>query len=186
MRSNLEVNAHAALTEAGLEFDYEPIQVELWPALQTDLITSYEHEKKRGLKLKTNSLRPISYTPDFVGNNWIIETKGFRRPGFDLRWKMFKGLLQQNEITVHLFLPCSLKEVKECIEIIKSLPKSNINVKDVLFKYRTNKRVLRKPGNFELLAELDSPKPKKRTTKKNEPGTVRKRRSPIPKNRISG
>jgi hypothetical protein len=164
MRSNLEINAANALQEAGLEFDYEAIRVELWPSINTDTIYSLEHVKKKPMQVKNTALRPISYTPDFVGSNWIIETKGFRRPGFDLRWKMFKGLLHQNNVKAYLFLPSSLKEVKECIEVIKVLPKVDYKLKDVLLQYSTNKRILRKPKDLKLPVKRNSKRSKKRSS----------------------
>jgi hypothetical protein len=36
----------------------------------------------------------IKYTPDFIGEDFIIETKGRANESFPLRWKMFKYLMQ--------------------------------------------------------------------------------------------
>ena len=34
----------------------------------------------------------IKYTPDFIGKDFIIETKGRANESFPLRWKLFKRL----------------------------------------------------------------------------------------------
>ena len=38
---------------------------------------------------------PIKYTPDFIGDNFIIETKGRANESFPMRWKLFKKLDSQ-------------------------------------------------------------------------------------------
>jgi hypothetical protein len=46
-----------------------------------------------------------------------METKGLRRPGFDIRWKLFKRFMEEKEFL--LLMPSNKKEVLACIEIIK-------------------------------------------------------------------
>jgi hypothetical protein len=62
-------------------------------------------------------VRPITYTPDFVGKGWIIETKGMRTPDFNLKWKLLKHKFKNKKI--QLFLPQSVKELDQAIEIIQ-------------------------------------------------------------------
>ena len=45
--------------------------------------------KNRGCK----KILPIKYTPDFIGDNFIIETKGRANESFPMRWKLFKKLI---------------------------------------------------------------------------------------------
>ena len=47
--------------------------------------------KNRGKKKILN----IKYTPDFIGEGFIIETKGRANESFPLRWKMFKKFLTE-------------------------------------------------------------------------------------------
>ena len=45
--------------------------------------------KNRGCK----RILPIKYTPDFIGDTFIIETKGRANESFPMRWKLFKRLI---------------------------------------------------------------------------------------------
>lgn len=70
--------------------------------------------------LKSNKLQSIKYTPDFVGKNWIIETKGRANESFPFRWKLFKKYLTDNKLNYDLYIPHNHKQVDECINIILS------------------------------------------------------------------
>jgi hypothetical protein len=43
--------------------------------------------KNRGCK----KILPITYKPDFVGRDFVIECKGRANESFPLRWKLFKA-----------------------------------------------------------------------------------------------
>lgn len=75
--SGLELYCYRSLQEAKLQFEYTPTTFVLINAFKA-LCESWEPDKKRGLLLskKSDNLQSIKYTPDFVGINWIIETKG--------------------------------------------------------------------------------------------------------------
>ena len=68
-------------------------------------------------------IRPITYTPDFVGHDFIIEVKGYIRQGsydaFPLRFKLFKAWLNRNKIGKTLYVPRNKKEIDRTIELIK-------------------------------------------------------------------
>ena len=53
-------------------------------------------------------VRAITYTPDFIGKDFIIEVKGYIRAGsydaFPLRWKLFKSWLKRNNIGKTLYV----------------------------------------------------------------------------------
>ena len=68
-RSGLELKVSTYLKELKIKFLYEAIKIE-WEDL------AYR-----------------TYTPDFVGNGFIIETKGNPNEAFPLRWKLFKKLI---------------------------------------------------------------------------------------------
>ena len=75
--SGLEVYCYRSLKEANIKFAYTPTTYILTLPF-TYIGLSYEPDKKRGLLLskKSPKLQAIKYTPDFVGDGWIIETKG--------------------------------------------------------------------------------------------------------------
>lgn len=119
--SGLEVYCYKALEKAGLEFKYtQQTFILVCPVLFKGL--SYEPDKKRGTLLSKRSpnLQSIKYTPDFVGDGWIIETKGRQNESFPLRWKLFKKYLTDNNIKFDLYLPKNQKQVDQCIELIQS------------------------------------------------------------------
>lgn len=74
--------------------------------------------KNRG----ASKIRPITYTPDFVGKDFIIEVKGYIKQGsydaFPLRFKLFKLWLKNNRINKTLYVPRTKKEIDKTIELI--------------------------------------------------------------------
>ena len=66
---------------------------------------------------------PIKYTPDFIGDNFIIETKGRANESFPIRWKLFKKLVSEQFPDYVLFKPQNQKECDIVIEIIKETQK---------------------------------------------------------------
>lgn len=118
-RSNLEKTCADLLRQNNIWFKYEPWQVVLSEKFAYDL-PSYE---RIGNKFKQQSMgvRSISYTPDFVGKRWILETKGKKTPDFMIKWKLFKKYLKTNDLHYTLFMPTTKKEIIESIQIIKNL-----------------------------------------------------------------
>lgn len=115
-KSRLELYCAWKLTEAGIAFAYEPASFVVFEGCTIP----FESWEKIGKKFKktSNKVRRISYKPDFVGNNWIIETKGMRTEDFNLRWKLFKKYLVDNELNYRLYVPSNMKEVDIVIEDI--------------------------------------------------------------------
>ena len=70
--------------------------------------------KNRGCK----RILPIKYTPDFIGDDFIIETKGRANESFPMRWKLFKRLIVNQFPNVTLYKPQNQKECDETIRII--------------------------------------------------------------------
>tara|TARA_B100000902_G_C27281657_1_gene902111 strand:+ start:1469 stop:1975 length:507 start_codon:yes stop_codon:yes gene_type:complete len=68
---------------------------------------------------------PIKYTPDFIGDDFIIETKGRPNESFPIRWKLFKKLVTEQFPGYRLFKPQNQKECDRVIQIIKD-GKANI------------------------------------------------------------
>jgi hypothetical protein len=108
-KSKLEYKAFKAFEEAGIVVGYERLTFTLLESF------SYNGEK----------VRRITLTPDFDGEGFIVETKGFPTDHFKLKWKMFKHHLHANGIEYDLYLPRTMKDVLECISVIKKKNKSN-------------------------------------------------------------
>lgn len=94
-RSKLETYTYKKLKEAGIDAEYESTHFELIPKFE------YNGEK----------VRAMTYLPDFVGKNFIIECKGLVTDSFPLRWKIFKYYLKQENKDYKLFLVRNQKQV---------------------------------------------------------------------------
>lgn len=120
--SKLEVYCYKQLKSKGIKFEYTPHTFVLnypFTYIQGDI---YEPDLKRGnlLSKRTAKYQAIRYTPDFVGDGWIIETKGKMNERFEVVWKLFKHYLTDNNIKFDLYLPKNQKQVDQCIELIQS------------------------------------------------------------------
>ena len=98
-RSKLETYTYKKLKEAGIDAEYESTHFELMPKFE------YNGEK----------VRAMTYLPDFVGKNFIIECKGLVTDSFPLRWKIFKYYLKQENKDYKLFLVRNQKQVDEMV-----------------------------------------------------------------------
>jgi hypothetical protein len=123
-KSTLERNMAMLLDEAGIEFKYEPTKFDVVPAFQFG-VDSYERQSNgkgdminRGQK----KVQSVSYTPDFVGEGFIIETKGYANETFPLRWKLFKKMIVDNPEqfpNVTLYKPQKISECEQVVKLIK-------------------------------------------------------------------
>ena len=119
--SGLERYMYLALKKARIKALYEGETFELQEAFDFPF-ESYERcgngkgeYKNRGTKKILN----IKYTPDFIGKNFIIETKGRANESFPLRWKMFKKLMANNRLEPFtLYKPQNHKECDETVKLI--------------------------------------------------------------------
>ena len=118
--SGLEKYMYKALKEAKIDFQYEGQTFELLPSFQFNN-ACYERQSNgkgdfinRGIKKVLN----IKYTPDFIGSDFIIETKGRANESFPLRWKMFKYLMSLMNDKRALYKPQNQKECDKTIELI--------------------------------------------------------------------
>lgn len=98
-KSKLEAYCYEQLSKNGIEAKYE--------SQRFTLIHSF--------KFNEEAVRAMTYTPDFVGEDFIIECKGFANDAFPLRWKLFKYYLYMNKIEVDLYLPKNRKEVDSMV-----------------------------------------------------------------------
>ena len=116
--SSLEKYMYKALKEADIDFKYEGVTFELMPSFIFENV-SIERQSNgkgdftnRGLKKILN----LKYTPDFVGDTFIIETKGRANESFPLRWKLFKKWMMDNKDYRTLYKP---QNQAECLETVK-------------------------------------------------------------------
>ena len=103
-KSKLEVYCYTKLKENDLIAPYEERTFVIIDAFV------YNNEK----------VRKMTYTPDFVGIDYVIECKGKANDAFPLRWKIFKHHLHKNNLNYKLYLPRNKKDVDAVIEDIKN------------------------------------------------------------------
>lgn len=102
-RSKLETYTYKKLKEADITADYEMHRYELLPAFTFN-------DKK---------YRPMTYLPDFVGKNFIIECKGYPNEAWPLREKLFRYYLYSNRLDIDFYVVHTQKEVDELIKKLK-------------------------------------------------------------------
>lgn len=122
-KSKSEASVYKHLLQAGFKPDYEKITYTIWEGFKPTI----PFYGKTGLNMK--KLISITYTPDFTffykGIFIIIEVKGFQNDIFPYKFKMFRKYLEQlNYKNTLIFEVFSIKQLKECIEIIKSYAES--------------------------------------------------------------
>lgn len=103
-KSKLEGYTYLQLKKADIEAEYESTHFTLIPAF------IFNNEK----------IRKMTYLPDFVGKDFIIECKGMMTDSFPLRWKVFKYMLHLTGVKYELYLVRNHKDVDRMIENLKT------------------------------------------------------------------
>lgn len=101
-RSKLETYTYKKLKEANIYSEYEQHRYELLPAFT----------------FQGSKIRAITYLPDFVGDNFIIECKGFPNEAWPLREKLFKYYLRDTKYK--FYIVHTQKEVDKLISELKN------------------------------------------------------------------
>lgn len=118
--STLESTMYKLLKENGIEAAYEGETFVLFESMIYPE-ESWERTRKTDSQMSDKrKLLPIRYTPDFVGDGFIIEVKGRPNESFPLRWKLFKKHLDSMENPPILFMPKSKSDCEQVITILKS------------------------------------------------------------------
>ena len=124
--SGLEKHMYIALKDAGIKSKYEGETFVLLNGFHFENEV-YERQangkgdyKNRGCK----RILPIKYTPDFIGEDFIIETKGRANESFPMRWKLFKQLIVSQFPGITLYKPQNQTECHETVRIILEKRKS--------------------------------------------------------------
>ena len=120
--SGLERYMYMALKKAKIKAIYEGATYEvvsgfdfIHPSFERTANGKGEFKQRGGKKIL-----PIKYTPDFIGDGFVIECKGRANESFPLRWKLFKKYLTDNKLYPRLYKPQNQKECDETIKLILS------------------------------------------------------------------
>lgn len=118
--SGLERYMYKALKDAGIEFKYEGYTYELVPSFMfvNNCVERQSNSKGDFINRGNKKVLNLKYTPDFVGIDFIIETKGRANESFPLRWKLFKKWMHDNNDERTLYKPQQQKECDETIRLI--------------------------------------------------------------------
>ena len=121
--SGLERYMYMALTKANIKAKYEGETFVLLSGFHFENKVYERCSNGKGIYKNRGCKRilPIKYTPDFIGEDFIIETKGRANESFPMRWKLFKKLVMNQFPNYTLYKPQNHKECDETIKLILSL-----------------------------------------------------------------
>lgn len=122
VKSKLEAYMLQALKDAKLFEGYENETWELLPSLSSvNLCYERQGNGKGDFKQRNGSaVRKCTYTPDFTGKDFIIETKGYAQGDFKMKWKLFKHKLDDTKDARIIYKPHTKTECDLVIQIIKN------------------------------------------------------------------
>ena len=122
--SSLEAYMYKALKAAKIPNEYEGQEFVLQEGFALES-SSFERVGRKEFKDNGGKkILPIKYTPDFVGDGFIIETKGRANESFPIRWKLFKALISRTQPGTVLFKPQNHADCDETVAILLSLNKN--------------------------------------------------------------
>jgi hypothetical protein len=118
--SGLEKYMYKALKDANIDFEYEGRTFELLPSFTFENVSIEKQSNGKGdfINRGNKKVLNLKYTPDFIGKDFIIETKGRANESFPLRWKLFKKWMMDNNDTRTLYKPQRQSECDITIELI--------------------------------------------------------------------
>ena len=118
--SGLEKYMYKALKDAKIDFEYEGKTFELVPSFTFNNACFERQSNGKGDYINRGNKKVLNlkYTPDFVGLDFIIETKGRANDSFPLRWKLFKEWMILNNDKRTLYKPQNQAECLKTIELI--------------------------------------------------------------------
>ena len=120
--SGLERYMYMALKKAKIRAKYEGETFVLINGFhfENEVYERQANSKGEFVNRGNKRILPIKYTPDFIGDSFIIETKGRSNDSFPMRWKLFKELVTNQFPGYTLYKPQNQKECDETISIILS------------------------------------------------------------------
>ena len=123
-KSKIEASVYNHLLQSGFDPVYEGMKFTLWEGFKPT-VPFYTKSGKNNV-LNNKKTIDITYTPDFTfmyrNILVIIEVKGLQNDVFPYKFKMFRKILEDKPYKGNtlLFEIFSIKQLKECIDIIKS------------------------------------------------------------------
>lgn len=120
-KSKLEVFCYKKLKEHNIPFEYEKHKFTLFEGFKPSF-HCYFPNKLGKLELDLTKLRSTTYTPDFVGDYWIVETKGRSNEVYPVKLKLFRELIEKDikYKNYKLFIePHNQNQILQAIELIK-------------------------------------------------------------------
>tara|TARA_R100000315_G_scaffold14168_1_gene4696 strand:- start:48 stop:521 length:474 start_codon:yes stop_codon:yes gene_type:complete len=118
--SGLEKYMYIALKKAKIKFKYEGESFILVKSFKINRATYERQNNGKGeyIDRGNKKILGIKYTPDFIGKDFIIETKGRANDSFPMRWKLFKKHLIEIGDNRLLYKPQTNKECDRTVELI--------------------------------------------------------------------
>ena len=118
--SGLEKYMWKALREAGIKAKYESETFVLVNGFhfENEVYEKQGNGKGEYVNRGNKRILPIKYTPDFIGEDFIIETKGRANESFPMRWKLFKQLVANQFPNITLYKPSNQATCDETIRVI--------------------------------------------------------------------
>lgn len=118
--SGLEKYMYIALLKAKIDFDYEGETFELVPSFvfTNECFERQSNGKGEFINRGNKKVLNLKYTPDFIGIDFIIETKGRANDSFPLRWKLFKEWMMDNKDYRTLYKPQTHSQCDTTIQLI--------------------------------------------------------------------
>lgn len=103
-KSKLEMYTYKKLREAKIDAPYEQYRFELLPAF---------------VALSGKKYRAMTYKPDFVGKDFIIECKGYANESWPIRKKLFEYALVRDNLHYDFYEVHTQKEVDTLVLNLK-------------------------------------------------------------------
>ena len=118
--SGLEKYMYMALKKAKIRSKYEGETFVLLNGFHFENKVYERQSNGKGDYVNRGSKRilPIKYTPDFIGDDFIIETKGRANESFPMRWKLFKKLVSEQFPNITLYKPQNQTECDRTVQLI--------------------------------------------------------------------
>ena len=118
--SGLERYMYMALKKAKIKSEYEGRVFTLLEGFDFPVESHERQSNGKGDFTNRGNKRilPIRYTPDFIGEDFIIECKGRANESFPMRWKLFKKYISENNPEVTLYKPQNQNECDRVIQLI--------------------------------------------------------------------
>ena len=118
--SGLEKYMYMALKKAKIRSKYEGETFVLLNGFHFENEVYERQSNGKGDYVNRGSKRilPIKYTPDFIGDDFIIETIGRANESFPMRWKLFKKLVSEQFPNITLYKPQNQTECDRTVQLI--------------------------------------------------------------------